>query len=191
MIKTLDKRVIEIKKIYDIILTILIISGSLFIPTFLSKIIPLGSNPQLIIGTIVNSMLITSALYLKGKPKIISICTMPSISTILGGILFNNATIYSKFMIPFIWIGNFTMIYIYKKLYIEKNKNYLITSIISIITKVSIIYIGFQIISLILNPPEKIYTLLNTSMSIIQLITSSLGALLIYVILTIKSKKIK
>ena len=191
MINTLNKRITEIKKINDIILTILIMLGTILIPTFLSKIIPLESNPQLIIGTIVNSLLITSALYLKGKVKIISICTMPSISTILGGILFNNASIYSKLMIPFIWLGNFSMIYIYKKMYVDKNKNYLITSIISIILKVSIIYLGFQIISLTLNPPEKIYTLLNTSMSIIQLITSSLGALLIYTVLYInKVRKI-
>ena len=188
MIKALNKRAIEMKKAYDNILTIIIILGSLLIPTFLSKIIPLGSNPQLIIGTIVNSLLITSALYLKGRVKIISICTMPSISTILGGILFNNANIYSKFMIPFIWVGNFAMIYIYKKSYIEKNKGYLLTSIISIITKVSIIYLGFQIVTIVLNPPEKIYTLLNTSMGIIQLITSSLGAILIFLIQNVKRR---
>jgi len=188
MIKVLDKKVIGTKKTYDNILTILIIFNSLFVPTFLSKIIPLGANSQLIIGTIVNSLLISSALFLKGKIKILTICTMPSISTILGGILFSNATIYSKVMIPFIWLGNFSLIYLYKKLYIEKKKNYLLTSIISIITKASIIYSGFQIISLIMKPPEKVYNILNTSMSTTQLITASLGAILIYIILNIKRR---
>lgn len=188
MINILNKRKENIKEKYDIILSALIMLGSLLIPTFLSKVIPLGSNPQLIIGTIVNTMLIFSALYLNGKTKILTICTMPSISTILGGILFNNASIYSKFMIPFIWLGNFTFIYIYKKLYIEKNKNYILASIISIITKITTIYLGFQIISLILNPPEKIYNTLNIAMSLTQLITATLAASLVYIIINIKRR---
>lgn len=54
MAKTLNQRIIDLSKIKDI---------TFFISTFLSKIMPLDGNNQLIIGTTVNILLITTFFF--------------------------------------------------------------------------------------------------------------------------------
>ncbi len=185
MIKALDKRIVNLSKTYDIIMTVFLSIFLVFVPTFLARIVPLGSNSQLIIGTIVNALLIIAALFLKGKVKTALVCTMPSMATILGGLLFSEATIYSKAMIPFIWIGNFIFIYLYKKLYLQKKVNYIITAGAAVIGKVTAIYLGFRLMALILSPPKKVFDILSVSMSETQLITATLGSILVLIILGI------
>ena len=152
------------------------------VPTFLAKLFPLGNYTQLIIGTIVNASLIITAIYTKGTFKTLSIATLPSISTILGGILFSNITLYSKTMIPAIWIGNFSFIFIYKFLFVNKKVNYLLSAAAAIICKVLIIYLGFITMTNIINVPDMVKQTLNTSMGITQLLTATFGSILVYFI---------
>lgn len=180
--QVLNKRLIDTNKIVDILLTFLIITGAFLVPTFLSKLIPLGKYQQLIIGTTVNASLILTAIYTRGPFKTLTIATLPSISTILGGILFTDITVYSKTMIPAIWLGNFTLIFLYKWLFVNKKSNYLLTAFLAIIAKVTIIYSGFVLMTKTMQIPEMVKQTLNTSMGITQLITATCGSIIVFFI---------
>ena len=178
MTSILNNQLVDTKKAMNTVLTILIIIGAFLVPTFLAKIIPLGKYQQLIIGSIVNMSLILTALYTKGTVKTFSIATLPSVSTILGGLLFGSMTLYSKTMIPAIWLGNFAFIFLYKFLFVHKRINYPVSAIIAIITKVAIIYLGFTIMTLTMTVPDMVKETLNTSMGLTQLITATSGSIL-------------
>lgn len=182
MTKILNEQLVDTKKATNVIVTILIAIGAFVVPTFLAKIIPLGKYQQLIVGTIVNMSLILTALYTKGTIKTITIATLPSISTILGGVLFGGMTLYSKTMIPAIWIGNFAFILLYKTLYVNKKLPYVASAIIAIIIKASIIYLGFTIMVNAMTVPEMVKQTLNTSMGLTQVITATSGSTLAFLI---------
>ena len=178
MTSILNNQLVDTKKAMNTVLTILIIIGAFLVPTFLAKIIPLGKYQQLIIGSIVNMSLILTALYTKGTVKTFAIATLPSVSTILGGLLFGSMTLYSKTMIPAIWLGNFAFIFLYKFLFVHKRINYPVSAIIAIITKVAIIYLGFTIMTFTMTVPDMVKETLNTSMGLTQLITATSGSIL-------------
>ena len=182
MTSILNNQLVDTKKAMDTILTILIIIGAFLVPTFLAKIVPLGQYQQLVVGSIVNMSLILTALYTKGTIKTFAIATLPSVSTIMGGLLFGNMTLYSKTMIPAIWLGNFTFIFLYKFLFVNKKVNYPISAIIAIIAKVAIIYLGFTIMTNVMTVPDMVKQTLNTSMGITQLITATSGSILAFLI---------
>lgn len=191
MLEVLRKQYIDTKKSMNVIITLLIILGACLVPTFLAKIVPLGKYQQIVVGTIVNASLISVALYTKGNIKTIAMATLPSMSTILGGVLFSNITLYSKLMIPAIWLGNFALILIFKVLFVNKKINYIISGAVAILVKVALIYGGFLIMSSLVNIPEVAKNTLSTSMGVTQLITATLGTLLIYttVLFTKKNNK--
>ncbi len=182
MIKILNEQLVDTKKATNIIVTILIAIGAFVVPTFLAKIIPLGKYQQLVVGTIVNMSLILTALYTKGTIKTIAIATLPSMSTILGGVLFGGMTLYSKTMVPAIWIGNFAFVLLYKTLYVNKKLPYVASAIIAIILKVSIIYLGFTIMVNVMTVPEMVKQTLNTSMGLTQVITATSGSTVAFLV---------
>ena len=107
---------------------------------------------------------------------------MPSISTIFSGYIFKTASIYMVYMIPFIWLGNLALIYVYKSLFINKNKNYFLTGIIGIILKVLIIFGFFSLLNICGVFPSKLVPVLKNAMGYIQAITASIGVVLAYFI---------
>ena len=129
--KTMERSVIDFSKKSEIIQTILIWVLALVVPTFLGSLIKevfgaqsvIAQNSQVIVGTTVNTLLILSALNLKGFGKIAAVVTAPSVSTILSGFVFKSASVFMAWMIPAIWIGNFALIYAYKLIMLAKNKN--------------------------------------------------------------------
>ena len=132
--------------------------------------------------------LIMAAINLKGWWKIIGVVTMPSIATILGGYVFGTSSVFMVYMIPAIWIGNFALIYAYKFLMIGKNKHYSPAGIVGIIEKVAIIFALFNLINLFNIFPEKMVTMLQTSMGLTQLITASAGVVLTSIIYFVEKK---
>ncbi len=162
----------RVSKSSDIVLLI-IIGLCLFVPAFLQQLINLGPHKQLIIGTIVNSALFASALYVTDNKKIIALSLLPSVSSMATGILFGGLTYYSKLMIPFIWIGNLSLVYLTKLL---KNKiKYVPAGLIGIVVKVSVIYGGFLLLTQLVDFPAKVATVMGTAMGITQVYTASLG----------------
>ena len=199
MEKILSKRMHDFSKTSDAIQTILIYLIALLVPTFLGGILKslfaetslVATNSQLIVGTIVNTALIMSALNLKGWKKILGLVTMPSISTILSGYVFSSASPLMAYMIPGIWIGNFVLIYAYKAILLSKEKNYLLASVVGIVAKVAIIGAFFMILNSFGMFPEKMVANLQKAMTVTQLITATCGALVSYSIYAIQKKTLK
>lgn len=175
-----------INKNKDVII-MLLLSFGLVIPSFIQSLVNF-ENKQLIIGTILNAMLFTCSLYVKDTKKIIALSTLPSISNILTGILFSGLTYYSKLMLPFIWIGNLLLIYLTRKL--KENMNSIFSYAVSIMAKVTVIYLGFRLLSIIFKFPNVVFNLMNVSMGITQVYTSCLG-LLLFILANGIMKKLK
>ncbi len=186
----INQRVHDFSKSIDIMQTILIYLIALLVPTFLGEILKdifpatsiVVTKSQLIIGSIVNASLIVAAMNLKGWAKILGVVTMPSISTILGGYVFKTASVFMVYMIPAIWIGNFALVYTYKKILVQKSKNYFLAGIVGIVIKVAIIFGAFNILKLIGIFPPKLITNLQTAMGMVQAITATVGMLIAFVI---------
>lgn len=195
----INKRVCDFSKHIDIVQTIIIFLISFLVPTFLGQILKeifatesvVVTNSQIIIGSIVNTALIISALNLKGWKKILGVVTMPSISTILSGYVFKTASVYMAYMIPAIWLGNFVLVYSYKKIMLEKDKNYFLAGIIGIILKVAIIFGGFGILNLFKVFPSKMVESLQVAMSTTQAITAIVGMIIAFAIYKLETRKQK
>ena len=182
----LKQTVKDFSKTNEIVQTVIIAILAFLVPTFLAQLINIffgsqsiiASNSQLIVGSVVNTLLVVSALNLKGWSKTIFIVTMPSISTIFSGYVFKSASVYMVYMIPAIWIGNFVLIMSFKYFMLEKKQNYILSSIIGIICKVLVVFGFFMILKAFNVFPEKLVTNLQKAMSIIQLITATIGCII-------------
>lgn len=190
MESVINKRVKEFSKNTDLIQTIAIFLLALLVPTFLGQLIKtiLGAqsivtqNSQLIVGSIVNTALIVTAINLKGWKKVLGVVTMPSISTILSGYVFKSASVYMVYMIPAIWIGNFVLVYAYKLIMLSKEKHYFLAGIIGVVAKVLVIAAGFMLLKSFNIFPSKLVTTLQTAMTTTQLITASIGTFIAFAI---------
>ena len=195
----INQSVGDFTKKIDIIQTTIIFLIALLVPTFLGQILNviLGSdnviatNSQLIIGSIVNTALIISALNLKGWAKIAGIVTMPSIATILGGYVFGTASAYMVYMIPAIWLGNFALVYAYKLLFVKNEKNFFLAGIVGLIIKVAIIFGFFSILNAFSIFPEQLVSTLQKSMSSVQAITAAVGIIISFAIYKLEIKCLK
>ena len=190
MEEIINKKIAGFSKVTDIVQTILIFLIALLVPTFLGEIISnvfgaqsvIAKNSQIIIGSIVNTALIMTAINLNGWAKILGVVTMPSISTILSGYVFGSASTYMVYMIPAIWIGNFILVYLYKLLLLDKKLNYFLAGIAGVLLKVAVIFLFFNVLNLFNLFPEKLVSTLQNAMGITQLITASIGVVVAFVI---------
>ena len=190
MEEIINKKISSFSKITDIVQTILIFLIALLVPTFLGELITnvfgaqsvIAKNSQIIIGSIVNTALIMTAINLNGWAKILGVVTMPSISTILSGYVFGSASTYMVYMIPAIWIGNFILVYLYKLLLLDKKLNYFLTGIAGVLLKVAVIFLFFNVLNLFNLFPEKLVSTLQNAMGLTQLITASIGVVVAFVI---------
>ena len=190
MEEIINKKIAGFSKVTDIVQTILIFLIALLVPTFLGEIISnvfgaqsvIAKNSQIIIGSIVNTALIMTAINLNGWAKILGVVTMPSISTILSGYVFGSASTYVVYMIPAIWIGNFILVYLYKLLLLDKKLNYFLAGIAGVLLKVAVIFLFFNVLNLFNVFPEKLVSTLQNAMGLTQLITASIGVVVAFVI---------
>lgn len=194
----LNKTIYQFSEKMDIIQTIIIGLIAFLVPTFLAQLINLvfgtqsiiTANSQLIVGSIVNTALIISAINIKGWKKIIGVVTMPSISTMLSGYVFGTASVYMVYMIPAIWLGNFVLIYAYKFILLGKKKNYFLAGVVGIIAKVLVIFCAFELLNLFGIFPTKLVSNLQTAMGMTQLITASTGMLIAFAIYQVEKRKL-
>ena len=193
----LKQTVKDFSKIAEMIQTVIIALLAFIVPSFLSQLISIvfgnqstiASNSQLIVGSVVNTLLIVSALNLKGWTKILFVITMPSVSTIFSGYIFKSASLYLVYMIPAIWIGNIILVMVFKYFMLEKRNNYILSSVIGIICKVAVIF-GFFIVLKSFNIfPEKLIINLQKAMSTTQLITATIGCMIGFIIYKVECLK--
>lgn len=195
---TLNKTLYHVSEKVDILQTISIGLIAFLVPTFLAQLIKaifgtqsiITSYSQIIVGSVVNTALIVSAINIKGWKKIIGIITMPSISTIVSGYVFGTASVYMLYMIPAIWLGNFALIYAYKYILLGKNKNYFLTSVVGIVVKVLIIFASFECLNVFKIFPAKMVDNLQTAMGITQLITATIGMIIAFAIFKVEKRKV-
>lgn len=196
---TLNKTIYDFSEKVNIIQTMIISGIAFLVPTFLAQLIQMvfgkqsviANHSQIIVGSIVNTALIMSAIHIKGWKKIIGVVTMPSISTLLGGYVFGTASVYMVYMIPAIWLGNLALIYFYKLILLEKKKNYFLAGVLGILVKVFVIFGFFEILNAFGIFPAKLVTNLQMAMGSTQLITASIGMLIAFTIYKIEKRKLK
>ena len=194
----LNRTMRDYSKQIDILQTILIGLTALLVPTFLGGLLKLifgansviTQNSQIIVGSIVNTALIITAINIKGWKKIVGVITLPSVSTILSGYVFKTASVYMAWMIPAIWIGNFAIVYLYKKLLLEKKINYFLTGICAIAVKVAIIFGGFSLLKVFGIFPEKLIQNLQVAMGGVQAITASIGMIIAFTVYIANKKSL-
>lgn len=130
-------------------------------------------HPQVLIGIIVNMMLIKGAMTLK-QDKLIALSIFPSLGVLASGILFGNLTNFIIYLIPFIWISNYILTYVVRKI---ADKNYFKAIIFSASIKTSFLFsVTFLLFSLNILP--KIFLI---SMGYMQFITAIVAGILIYI----------
>ena len=196
MENTLKQTVRDFSKVSEAIQTIIVALLAILVPTFLAKLITMifgaesviANNSQIIVGTIVNTALIITALNLKGWSKTVFVVTMPSVSTILSGYVFKSASPLMTYMIPAIWVGNFLLVFSYKYIVALKEKNYFLGARVGIISKVIVIFGFFMILKAFGVFPEKVAVNLQKAMGLIQLITASIGSIIAFVIYKLETK---
>ena len=199
MEKILNKKLHDFSKPIDVFQTVLIYLIALLVPTFLGSFIKttfggssvMAANSQLIVGSIVNCALIISAINLNGWAKILGVVTMPSISTILSGYVFQTASPYMAWMIPAIWIGNFVLVYAFKFIMLSKNKNYFLAGALGILVKVLVIAASFMLLKAFNIFPEKLVSNLQVAMTSTQLITASIGCAVSFIIYGVEKNVLK
>lgn len=195
----LDSRRYEISKYAEIVLIILISLIVLLTPIVVPQLLnivfgetsTIATNSQYVVGSLVNIGLIVAAINVKGWKKIVSIITLPSISAIGSGLIFKSASIYTVYMIPAIWLGNFALVYLYKYLYVNKNMNYILSSIFAIIAKVAIIFVGFnlEVVANIIPQGTKVVEMLKIAMGMNQLITATIASIIAFGIVNLAYKR--
>ena len=99
--------------------------------------------------------------------------------------MFGTASIFVMYMIPAIWLGNFALIYLFKKLYVEKKINYVGVSIVAVVAKAAAIFAGFNLLvfASVIPSGTPVAEALFAAMGINQLITASIGAIVAYGVL--------
>ena len=129
----------------------------------LAFVIPLLFNgSQIITGSIINTLLFISAAKLS-KRTLPFMAVIPSLGAVSNGILFGPFTIYLVYFLPFIWIGNYLL------MYITKTHNMWIASFIK---SIFLFLIAYVFVSLHIVP--KIFL---TAMGVLQLGTAFIGGI--------------
>ena len=199
MEQVVNKKVVELSKAGELIQTILIILGALLVPAVVPQFLQLvfgktsviASNSQIIVGSIVNTALIMTGLNLKGWRKLVLVATLPSLSAVGSGYIFGNLTKVTLFMIPGIWLGNFSLIMLMKYLYANKKFNYALSAVISIAIKVAIIFgvLNIWMAFSVLPSQGAVASTLRNTMGLTQAITATIGASISILLIKLQSRK--
>jgi len=166
--KVINKQDYKLSYRTELLEIILYTSVSFFLPLMVG-------HPQIFVGVLVNALLITSALNVKGY-KLLPVIIAPALGALSRGILFGPFTIFLLYMIPFIWIGNAILVYTFKALNLNKKTNYWITLLIGSVVKAAFLFgIAFILVKFGVLP-----ILFLTAMGVFQLYTAILGGIVAF-----------
>lgn len=136
-------------------------------------------HPQLLVGIMVNFALIIAAVNVRGWNKVLPLIVLPSIAATVGGFLFGSFTIYLMYLIPVIWVGNSTLVFVMKYLYGVRQLSYLMVVPIASVLKMMILYSVTFILVFIGVLPNMFLTV----MGLMQMTTALVGGFIVYPIL--------
>jgi len=156
----------------------------LIVYSVISFVIPFVlKQPQFVVGTFVNMMLILAAMNLKGR-KILPMIIIPSIAAFLGGFLFGGLTIYLLYLMPIIWLGNSILVFVFKHFSIQKKRNFFLNLGIGAITKTALLFgMTFLLVSLSIVPSAFLI-----AMGTLQLFTALTGGILAFAVQKLKRR---
>ncbi len=158
------KNIFEYEYKYNYIETFLYGTLAFLIPLFFG-------HPQVVVGTVINALLIVSALNLKWY-KVMPIILLPSLGALTRGALFGPFTMFLVYMIPFIWIGNSILVLVFKKLKL----NYFFTLVIGAGLKALFLFLS----AVVLFKLNLVPVIFLTAMGIMQFITALSGGVVAY-----------
>lgn len=143
----------------------------------LSVLIPLLiGKPQFLVGSIVNFLITYSTLKYK-VVKTVPILLLPSITATATGILFNGATHFLLYVMPFIMISNLILSF-----FVSKRTN--ISYILGVIFKGGFLYIAYYLMNILVGLPKVFLLSVN-----LQFVTAAFGVLSAVVLYNIENKK--
>ncbi len=151
---------------------------SLYIAAFM---IPLAFNAnQIVTGTLVNCLLFLAVTRLTRKDQI-PVIILPSLGALAHGVLFGPQTIFLYFFLPFIWLGNYILIWAFTHF---SKYNFTLKISAAAIAKYLLLYTAaFIYLRFRLVPP-----IFLTAMGIVQLVTALFGGVLSYAVMTITTR---
>ncbi|NYZ76956.1 hypothetical protein H0O02_01425 [Candidatus Micrarchaeota archaeon] len=165
---TLDQTSYEFKEKYENI--------ELVVCSILAFTIPLlFPQPQLLTGTLVNAFLIMAALHFRGW-KVLPLVMLPSMAAVLNGVLFGPFTVSLLYMMPFIWLGNFALVYLFKRLHIANKTDYFLALGVSALAKAGLLFgVAYLLVEAGILP-----TMFLTAMGLLQLGTAITGGIVAF-----------
>ena len=165
---TLNQTSYEFKEKYEnielVVCSILVFTIPLLFP-----------QPQLLTGTLVNAFLIMAALHFRGW-KVAPLVMLPSVAAVLNGVLFGPFTVSLLYMMPFIWLGNFALVYLFKRLHIANKTNYFLTLGVSALAKAGLLFgVAYLLVEAGILPAVFL-----TAMGLLQLGTAIAGGMVAF-----------
>lgn len=143
----------------------------------LAFIIPLILNPSptsiWFTGIAVNATLISACFYLN-KSSLIPLSILPSVGMATRGIAIGFVPFGQLTFLPFIWIGNLALVFLFKSLSFKKGMNRSVALLLSVIAKVFIIFTSAYMIYSINSLSQ---TFLN-AMGLMQVVSALTGGFL-------------
>ena len=137
-------------------------------------LIPIFLSHQLLVGVIVNALIIRASFDHSLK-KVLLLCLLPSLAVVSTGFLFGTLTSFLLWVLPFIWISNFIIACVSKKLFIEKERNYFFSTAMASIAKSLFLFASVVILFLFGLVPA----LFLTAFGVMQLVTAESGAIIV------------
>lgn len=171
----MESKTITILKTQSLILEYTLLSLAFLIPFFIS-------GPQLLTGTIVNTLLFLFASQTNSR-RMLPILILPSIGAALNGILLGKFTVFLLYFLPFIWVSNYILIHSFRM--ILKKTHFIIAVALSSFLK----YIFLFSIALIFTSSKIVPLLFLQLMGLFQLYTALLGGgIALLLVMFIKKK---
>lgn len=181
----LDKVSYQTNNIEQISLIIIYSMVGFFLPFVLSHSL---QNPiqQIIIGSLVNMIIILSAFHLK-KWEAMPLMILPTFGVLAAAKLFGVFTWKLAYMMPFIWVGNFILFALIKKLFVERKMNYTLSLPISIIAKTALLFsVAFIFVQIGALP-----VIFLTAMGVLQIVTALIGGAAAYGLMKARTVAVK
>jgi len=130
-------------------------------------------QPQIVIGSLINFLLILSVSNFPFR-KILPIVILPSLATLLNGVLFGTFTIYIIYLVPIIAIANAIFMLSFKYIKVE-----LLRVLIATLLKVSFLFsLAYLLFSWGILPE-----IFLTTMGVVQFFTALIGGVLAQILL--------
>ncbi len=134
------------------------------------------AHPQFLVGTLVNGALILGALNVRSH-RLLPIIIMPSLGVLSAGLVFGPLTIFLFYMIPFIWVGNFILVYAFKYFYLNKKISKWFTLAGGAFAKAAFLFLA----ALTLYTLDVIPVQLLVAMGPVQLLTAVSGGVVAFI----------